>query len=414
MDTENMTKAPLLIKSICIYCDGAGPFSDEHVVCAGLGGDDKRFLLVNVVCARCNTDIFSPLELEALRSSPLAIARSFMQPTGRKRGKRTSPPKLDAQSKLMINKDGYPYEIDFGQHSKPIILPQLMVLGEKEVQKTAENIDDLIAFEKSLSHLLEMPTLCCVRKLSTEDGLPFEVYTTIRSGNTFTLSGHPERLAKPPVDAIWLEEPRGQDERAPRPLANIFRPQRGGTALRLEGMTLETALGFYRLVTQQIALTNMVESEIVNPLVSVSMTVRVGVMERVIAKVGLNLLAYYLGADYLRHSAFATTKQAILKGSPLLNLVNVDNQQVAAILDCAPVNHHCFVLSAITIPMGEYTLIMISKLYGLCTLISLGSGMPPADRELPLIVTADYINHKVRLWSLTEFAEQMHIRNIVR
>lgn len=74
MDTENMTKSPLLNESICIYCDGAGPFSDEHVVCAGLGGDDKRFLLVNVVCARCNTDVFSPLELEALRSSPLAIA----------------------------------------------------------------------------------------------------------------------------------------------------------------------------------------------------------------------------------------------------------------------------------------------------------------------------------------------------
>jgi hypothetical protein len=34
----------------------SGPFSDEHVFPAGLGGDDHRFLLKNLVCANRNTD----------------------------------------------------------------------------------------------------------------------------------------------------------------------------------------------------------------------------------------------------------------------------------------------------------------------------------------------------------------------
>ena len=64
----------------CFYCGSLGPFSDEHAVCAGLGGDDRAWLLKECVCAVCNTDIFSKLETKFLRTSPVALARLFLQP----------------------------------------------------------------------------------------------------------------------------------------------------------------------------------------------------------------------------------------------------------------------------------------------------------------------------------------------
>src|SRR6202521_6455070 len=48
----------------CIYCGSPGPFSDEHVVSAGLGGDNSGWLLANCVCRVCNPPIFLKLDLK--------------------------------------------------------------------------------------------------------------------------------------------------------------------------------------------------------------------------------------------------------------------------------------------------------------------------------------------------------------
>jgi hypothetical protein len=78
----------------CIYCGSPGPFSDEHVISAGLGGDDNRWLLKDCICCICNTDIFSKLETKFLRESPVGIARLFLQDRTRDQGNRTAPPSI--------------------------------------------------------------------------------------------------------------------------------------------------------------------------------------------------------------------------------------------------------------------------------------------------------------------------------
>lgn len=98
--------------SRCIYCTSAGPFSAEHMIPAGLGADDKRFLLRDMVCKVCNTNVFSTLELEWLRNSPTAIARIFMQEKGRQRGSKRQSPKLGAGQKVVITPEGYTAEAD--------------------------------------------------------------------------------------------------------------------------------------------------------------------------------------------------------------------------------------------------------------------------------------------------------------
>ena len=86
----------------CIYCGSQGPFTDEHVVCAGLGGDDNEWLLTDCVCDVCNTEIFSKLETKFLRASPVAIARLFLQPRTRNQSGKTGAPSVQRTSALCL------------------------------------------------------------------------------------------------------------------------------------------------------------------------------------------------------------------------------------------------------------------------------------------------------------------------
>ncbi|MFT2159836.1 hypothetical protein [Pseudomonas putida] len=388
----------------CLYCGSSGPFSDEHVICAGLGGDDKRFLLKDTVCARCNTTVFTPLEREFMRSSPIAIARSFMQPSGRKRGKETSPPRVDAQIKQMVNKNGYLNEIDFGQHAKPIILPQLTMIGDKEFASTAECIEDLTKFVSCLTGLLTSSPLPCVRKLSNATEYPFEVFTLSYSDGQYTRSSTSQRLAKPPSNALWIEDASAQADRTNPPPANIFRTLRGQIVLKLGNTTVEQAVEFYRLACEQIQVEKCTDGTVINPLVSVRMTMRIGVMERVMAKIGLNIAAHYLGDAYVRHPAFDAVKAAILTGNPTLHLLPADHAGAIAIFNHLPANQHVFALSTLYTPEGKHVLVMMSRIYGVSTFIDLGIDVPEAPASMPFFATVEYTEHHIRMWSLTEFA----------
>jgi len=406
-----MVAVPSIEASTCMYCGSSGPFSDEHMICAGLGGDDKRFLLRDTVCASCNTKVFAPLEREFMRSSPVAIARSFMQPSGRKRGKETCPPKVEAQLKQIINKYGHPNEIDFGQHGKPIVLPQLTMIDDKEFASTAECIEDLTAFVSRLTELLASSPLLCIRKLPDAGEYPFEVYTLCHCDGQYTRSPTSQRLAKPPSNALWIEEASTQPSRETPALATIFRTSRGQVVVKLGGVTIEQAVAFYRLACQQIRLENCIEGTVVNPLVNVRMTMRLGVMERVIAKIGLNIAAFYLGGAYIRHTAFDPVKSAILEGHPAIQMVPVTQAGMTAIFNHVPADQHVFALSAVFTPEGRHVLVMMSRIYGVSTFINLAVDVPEAPELLPFFATVEYTEHRIRMWSLAEFARFMTVNS---
>lgn len=391
----------------CVYCGRPGPFSKEHVISAGLGGDDNRYLLREMVCKVCNTDIFSPLELELLRSSPIAIARSFHQPFSRKRGKNTGIPRLDARVKQMMSEDGFPDEIDFGQHGKPETLPQLKIVGESRYHSTAECAAHLKDFVASLSDLVDADVIHCIQKLSSEHELRYEVTIAHREGNSFTLSKETRCHATPPASALWVERYPDAAKHGSNPMANIYRTRRGSIVLKTGTLTIEQALEFYRLAVKQIAYDRLETRDVVNPIVSVQMTVTVGVMERMIAKNGINLVAYYLGRDYVNEDGFRSTKDAIVTGSPHLNAIHVEAPEMLAIFDFVPENHHGIMLGSIAVPGGGYTIFMMAKLYGVCLSLSLASDLPLPPKPLPVFFTVDYVNHKVKCSSLAEFSARM-------
>src|SRR4051812_38773253 len=157
----------------CIYCLSEGPYTDEHVVPAGLGGDDSGWLLKDCVCAVCNTKVFSPLETKVLRSSPLAWARLFLQPHTRNRGSSTNTPSVqpglsyyyEPGSRLLLEQ-----ELTAGGH--PVVLPQIIpqnpnILGVfardtdsarvLQTDLTAALVDELMLIEKWLQSGSEKP-----------------------------------------------------------------------------------------------------------------------------------------------------------------------------------------------------------------------------------------------------------------
>ncbi len=138
----------------CIYCGGPGPFTDEHVVSAGLGGDDNGWLLKDLVCGVCNTDVFSKLETKFLRSSGPALARLFLQDKGRGRGSKASTPSIDAELTYFHEPNsGTLLVARLIAGGRPITLPQIIARSRGAQAETAVTGGDTDAVGKFLAVL---------------------------------------------------------------------------------------------------------------------------------------------------------------------------------------------------------------------------------------------------------------------
>ncbi|WP_442513934.1 hypothetical protein [Pseudomonas promysalinigenes] len=402
MTTQTTAPSP-----VCIYCEGPGPFTDEHVISAGLGADDDRYLLVDMVCKRCNTDVLGKLELEVLRCSPIAIGRAFMQPHGRDRGKRTAAPGIQARRKQMASTSGYPHEVDFGRHAQPIVLPQLKITGEKTYDSAAAGPDELRSFLMSLSTLLQGTQVTCIRKRGPEHELRYETITMLRSDKTFTQAAESSFEATPPRAGLWLERYDATDAAGQTPAATIFQNLNKGIVLKTSSATVEDALNFLAHAVEQFSFDTQETVDTEGPIISVEMTVTVGAMERVIAKIGINLLAYYLGRDYVTDPGLQQVKDSILTGTPRLSADIIEDASIQSILDAAPENHHVFCLSKASQPGERASITVIAKLYGAAQSLVLATDVPEPHLPLPVFFLVDYLNHKVKQWSLHDYSEHL-------
>jgi len=112
----------------CIYLKGIEPEltfnSGEHIIPAGIGGIMK--LPHGVVSDKINTEIFSGLELEFMRNSPISLPRQFHGP-----GKRGSfSPKKASKSNVhvMITADGNSrISLGYIKLGKPFLIQQVMI-----------------------------------------------------------------------------------------------------------------------------------------------------------------------------------------------------------------------------------------------------------------------------------------------
>ncbi|QNB16148.1 HNH endonuclease [Paraburkholderia tropica] len=384
----------------CIYCRGTGPFTDEHAIPAGLGGDDRRFMLKELVCATCNTKVFSPLEAAFLRSSPVAVARMFSQSSGRRRGSKRNPPSIQAEQKSIITADGQVVEIELGATGRPIVLPQIHLTGGLNCSTHATDHDQLVAFLEALRGRL-IDTVAVVAKGTHSSDRLIVTTFDLRNGNyEFSSTENAER---PPNIYIWHSamdpESQGRSALGPR----IFGRSAGQIGMRLPaGFSKEQALTLFRKAAHQIKTSEAVSSDVHQPLVHVgSMRVDIFTQPRVLAKIGINLLAFSLGAEYVTRTDFTSVKNSIMHNDPQMGITPLERANTFAPMFVAvPENLHVFAL----VSVGG-SIALITRLYGSIfdvVLLSQTVRQPPGD--FPIFFTADYTSHQVEMLSLREFA----------
>ncbi|WP_031357912.1 hypothetical protein [Caballeronia sordidicola] len=400
----------------CIYCPSIGPFTAEHVIPAGLGGDDRRFMLRGMVCKRCNTTIFSPLEREFLRKTPAALGRIFLQPEGRRRGKTSNPPKLEARSKVLIAPEGYPVEIELGSRAQPIVLPQMVLIGERDGQTTGSDEMLLREYVESARTLLAA-TVTCVRNEPVE-GVRSLLATTYTWGPDGYERGETRSVSEPPLQSIWniILEPN-EDGSEPSSRARMFRRENGQIVLRVtEKLGVERALTFFRKVLEQSNFEVMAARDIQNPPVRFDMSFQLDVIGRLIAKIGINLLAYLVGSDYVKHPEFQKIKRAILTGDPEIQLLPTEQKaSIANIFSGLPITQHGFIIVAKPGPFRTCSLAVVTRLYGsLIEMISLGENLPWPDLPNHTFFAVDYQMHRIERYEMLDFVRAFPFRFTAR
>jgi len=385
------------VPSSCIYCDGPGPFSDEHVIPAGLGGDDNRFLLKDMVCKECNTNRFSPLELEFLRSSPLAISRLFEQRQGRKRGAKENNPKINASRKHIIDADGRSLEADFGANGRVELLPQLIRTDEKTINFHARNIETTSRMVEACRETLGSSVVCAF-KHST--GGQEQTMSAVYEWESDTYV-EKSRLASQKIrgDYIWLSFD-DSIETIPGHNISLFQRMNGQLVLKTNNPdSIVDALNFFRKAVAQLNLDSARESNIENPLVSMTSGFSIDVLPRVFGKIAFNILAHLVPREYLSHPEFAPIKQSIVTGEPRLPFYP---QELIAHFDkllkrLTPEGHHSFLVSAAPSPLGGFRVYVVAQLYGAnVQLFMLGASLPRPPAKLPALLLVDYNEHRIR------------------
>jgi hypothetical protein len=395
----------------CIYCCGSGPFTNEHVFSAGLGGDDDAFLLRNLVCKDCNEKKFSPMETEFMRNSPDAFSRVFLQPRGRDRGKATKGPRFRPESVRIFLPNGDGAEAEIRAGGRVIIVPQF-VLEENKLRGQATDPQDLKDFLDLLSALLTLDTLPVVTKTVGVGRAQFYARDYRWDGRQYEPLGR-RSILKPPNLCIWRDERAYVD--AGKTVSRVFRHPDGQVLFRRQGSLSEA--GFLSILRRNLASISAsaagaeVGTPIQNSPIAVRLFANIALRERVLAKIGVNMCAMAYGESFVRQPCFDAIRRSILTGVPAILCTEHRIDMMAAgeflakLFAAIPKNNHVGMLVAMQPLNGVVDLFFCVRLYGgVMTMVRLASNVPAPIPHTPIFMMVDYLHHKVKLvdnWAFT-------------
>lgn len=396
-------------ESGCIYCGSPGPFSDEHAVSAGLGGDDSAWLLEGCVCRVCNTDIFSKLETKFLRSSPVALARLFLQPRTRDKGNKTGVPSV--QPKVSYIRDpetGILLEAELGAGGSSEVLPQLLIVNAGQLAVTGRDAASAGAFLAELQKALaDEVTLIAKSREGFE--VAYETTPLIWKDEAYAPSATSTH-ARPPKTGLWLE-PLIRPETAQAGevlLPRIFRRPLGQLVCRADAAA-HTA--FFLTVlrnapelldSSKVGAAGMAQDR---PGFHQRYLIDMSVHDRVLTKIGLNLVAKLLGLDLIRKPAFDAAVAYAREGKgAVLKLPPEASAQFTEMLGPALPDRHNLALMPIPRPDAGYALAFLARLYGGPAEVFLLAEFegPIPELRRPIVLLVDYVNHKIEQPTIEE------------
>ncbi|MEA3063901.1 MAG: hypothetical protein QOJ27_329 [Sphingomonadales bacterium] len=392
----------------CIYCPSTGPFTDEHVVPAGLGGDDKDWLLKDVVCGVCNTTIFSPLETKVMRSSPLAIARLFLQSRSRNRGGKTTAPSIQAPVSYFDDAEtGLLLEQELRGRGQPTVFPQVIVVPPNQVTVTATDVPSANQLVDELGSLPDLLTICVKERDGPE--VRFHLSPLTWQNNRYSV-GEAAGQAKAPRDVIWLEP---LELPATNPAATltprVFRRTNGPLVCRA-GSVDDAArlLTFIRTNHSDLIVpAGTPATSTVTPGIHFRQLMDAAAYDRVLTKIGINLCAHLFGPDAVRTAAFDAARDYARTGDGGVRRWPIEVAKASTDRFPRLPNHHLMVVT-VNPPSAEQAghVAVLMQFYGgpiEALIVAEGdTGIP--DCPDPIFVVVDYEANVISKFSMEEFA----------
>ncbi|WP_141697325.1 HNH endonuclease [Pseudomonas aylmerensis] len=396
-------------KKQCIYCDSEGPFTEEHVFPAGMGGDDRGYLLIDTVCGQCNY-IFSKFETSLMRRSVIALARILLQPHGRRRGE---PPEIETLETQVIDSNGL--SVESGHNGSKIeILAQLILIDDR-IETTATDEESLQDFLKSLSKLLIDEKLLVIQALTKNKPKLFEVSTYKLSGRDYEFQTK-EVVAAPPKKGIWISYTGHLNKQNKPAPTRIFLRSKGGIVLKThDSSAVGKILGSVKRTLPSIlsGSKNTTTSEIQNPLVAMTSESWSGDCDKAIAKIGFNLLVHSIGKKSATDVAFKKIKSLILDNTAQLPFSLLPDSAEGKIkkdlFANIPKNNHCLLLLPLNISQSEVRILFVAVLYGSIGVWStLAESAHPNLLLNPVYFLVNYLDNQITTLSIMEYTKSYH------
>ena len=119
--------------SKCIYLKNAEKeltfTAEEHIFPAGIGGITK--LKLGMVSDEFNTKIFSPIELEFMRNSPVSLPRQFLGPG--KRGSLSEKKATKSNIHVLYKETNQEASLGYISLGRPYYISQIKIINQKEI-----------------------------------------------------------------------------------------------------------------------------------------------------------------------------------------------------------------------------------------------------------------------------------------
>lgn len=398
----------------CIYCGSLGPFSDEHAVSAALGGDDNAWLLKDCVCCVCNTDVFSKLETKFLRSSPVAVARLFLQPRTRNQGSKTGVPSVQANLNFVPDPGtGVLLEglLEAGGQTK--VLPQFIVVDAGQAGTAGPDAESLRAFLSELRTAISGDVTLIEKKREGFE-VSYDVTSLSWSEDAYAPT-RTETSAKPPKTGIWIEPlamPVTVGEGC-KLLPRTFRLPTGQLVCRVKDAGQAAVfLTTLRRAPEMIGGRNIDATAMAkgNPGIHQRYEFDFAAYDRVLTKIGVNLVAKLLGVPFIRDPAFDSAVAYARDGVGGVYKHPPDRAvQFANSLGPPLPDRHVLALMQGPGPNGGHSLVFKARLYGGpmegIRLAEFAAPIPGLER--PILVYVDYVNHKIERLTLEEHAARL-------
>ncbi|MBW8311123.1 MAG: hypothetical protein K0M64_03720 [Rhizobium sp.] len=385
----------------CLYCGRLGPYSDEHVVSAGLGGDDPAWMLRGCVCSSCNTSTFSKLEAHVLKGSPIALARLFMQPTTRD-GQPPSP--LQARATLQMTDDGPQLAGELAAGGQPRLFAQVVF------EEGAKG-----GISKQLA--LTGPDRAAIQSLfvALRDRLADELPLIEKhAADAFTATpltwqcdhyhaNAPTQTRKPPSRCVWFEPVRTPGTTGMTEAWSVFQRSSGQVVGRSSDIDhLCTMLSLLRANLDSLVtiLDQPVAPATTVPSMNLQVRADLDAIHRTTVKIGLNLTAHLFTPGFLRRAEFdAAVAYAIGEGAAPRRA-----QLPSKLLGPAIADRHVFYLSVDTDPDGNPALFFMARLYdsGPIECFVLAPFAAPAAELESTVVHVDYTTNQFEQMTLEE------------